>query len=271
MSTVQKSLDLISVSAISRHEAIRKALEIHGRVSTAELAARLGVSTVTIREDLKQLEQQTVLTRTRGGAIPHRGSGAELALELTSWANRGEKRAIGAHAAGLVESGSTVIIDVGSTTTEMAKALSPDLNGVTVITNGLNIALILESMPGITVIVTGGTLRPLQHSLVAPMGTLLLEKLKADVAFVGCNGVDPERGFTNSNIAEAEIKQAMVEATNRAVFLADKSKIGEVAAAFVADIDSADLLVTDAGADQEVLSALHGAGLDIDVVDPAET
>jgi DeoR family transcriptional regulator of aga operon len=257
------------LNAISRHEAIRTALEVYGRVSTSEMSARLGVSTVTIREDLKYLEQQTVLTRTRGGAIPRRGSGTELSLEMTTWANRSEKLAIGAHAASLVESGTTVIIDVGSTTTEMAKALSPELNGVTVITNGLNIALILESMPGITVIVTGGTLRPLQHSLVAPMGTVLLEKLRADLAFLGCNGVDPERGFTNSNIAEAEIKQAMVEATNRAVFLADHTKIGDVAAAFVADIERADLFVTDTGADQEVLTALQGAGLNIDVVDPA--
>jgi DeoR family transcriptional regulator of aga operon len=101
------------------------------------------------------------------------------------------------------------------------------------------------------------------------MGTVLLEKLRADLAFLGCNGVDPERGFTNSNIAEAEIKQAMVEATNRAVFLADHTKIGEVAAAFVADIERADLFVTDTGADQEVLTALQGAGLNIDVVDPA--
>jgi DeoR family transcriptional regulator of aga operon len=118
----------------------------------------------------------------------------------------------------------------------------------------------------VSVIVTGGTLRPLQHSLVAPMGTLLLDQLKADVAFLGCNGVDSSRGFTNSNIAEAEIKQAMVRSAERAVFLADHDKIGQVASAFVADVSSVDLLITDAGADPSVIANLEGDGLAIDVV-----
>jgi len=126
----------------------------------------------------------------------------------------------------------------------------------------------LESRPGVSVLVTGGTLRPLQHSLVAPMGTLLLEKLQADIAFVGCNGVDPERGFTNTNIAEAEIKQAMLNSADRKIFLADHDKIGHVASAFVADIASADLLVTDSGANEEVLGHLRDQGLEIEAVEP---
>ncbi len=118
-------------------------------------------------------------------------------------------------------------------------------------------------------IVTGGTLRTLQHSLVAPMGTLLLEKLRADVAFLGCNGVDVERGFTNANIAEAEIKQAMLRAADRGVFLADHDKIGRIASAFVADIRDADMLITDSGADGEALATLSEVGLAIEVADAA--
>ena len=130
-------------------------------------------------------------------------------------------------------------------------------------------ALILESVPGISVIVTGGTLRPLQHSLVAPMATLILDQLKADIAFLGCNGVDPTRGFTNSNIPEAEIKQAMVRSAAQTVFLADHDKIGQVASAFVADIGEADLLITDNAADEAVLGNLSAEGLAIDVVTPS--
>jgi len=103
---------------------------------------------------------------------------------------------------------------------------------------------------------------------VAPMGTLLLSKLQADVAFIGCNGVDPERGFTNANIAEAEIKQAMLESADYCVFLADHEKIGTVSSAFVAEIDKADLLVTGSGADPETLEALHDGGLETKLVDP---
>jgi DeoR family transcriptional regulator of aga operon len=258
----------VALKAALRHNTIRRAIEIDGRVSIADLKGRLGVSEVTVREDLKHLESRGMLTRVRGGAVVLRNATMEMSLEETSTTNRAEKTAIGVHAASLLENGQTVVIDVGSTTTEMAKALPPDLSRVVVITNGLNIALILEALPGVSVIVTGGTLRPLQHSLVAPMGTLLLGQLKADVAFLGCNGVDPARGFTNSNIAEAEIKQAMVRSAGKTVFLADHDKIGQVASAFVTDISGADLLITDAGADASVLSNLEGNGLAIEVVRP---
>ena len=256
----------VALKAALRHDTIRRAVEINGRVSIADLKDRLGVSEVTIREDLKHLENRGVLTRVRGGAVMSRNGVMEMSLEETSTTNHAEKMAIAAHAASMVENGQTVIIDVGSTTTEMAKALSPELSRVVVITNGLNIALILEALPGVSVIVTGGTLRPLQHSLVAPMGTLLLDQLKADVAFLGCNGVDPVRGFTNSNIAEAEIKQAMVRSATKTIFLADHDKIGEVASAFVANISAADLLITNDRADASVLGSLEGDGLAIELV-----
>ena len=259
----------VALKAALRHDAIRRAIEVDGRVSIAQLKKRLGVSEVTIRDDLRYLERRKILSRVRGGAVALRNGPMEMSLEETSTTNHAEKTAIGARAASMVKNGQTVIIDVGSTTTEMAKALSPELLRVVVITNGLNIALILESLPGISVIVTGGTLRPLQHSLVAPMGTLLLSQLKADVAFIGCNGVDPARGFTNSNIAEAEIKQAMVDSAARTVFLADHDKIGHVASAFVSDVESADLLITDDAADEAVLGSLRSEGLIIDVVRPS--
>ena len=170
----------------------------------------------------------------------------------------------------MVLSGQTIIIDVGSTTTELAKALPRDLADLVFITNGLNIALLLEPMPGTSVIVTGGTLRPLQHSLVAPMGTLLLNQLRADIAFLGCNCVDSTHGFTNTNIPEAEIKQAMVKAAQSTVFLADHDKIGRVASAFVTDVAGSDLLITDEAADMEKIEELRVAGLAVDLVAPAK-
>jgi DeoR family transcriptional regulator of aga operon len=259
----------VSLRAALRHEAICMELESHGRVSIPELSDRLGVTEVTVREDLKHLEGRGLLTRVRGGALAAPGTEVEAALELTAQTNRAEKHAIASFAASRIKSGQTVIIDVGSTTTALANALAPDLRDVVVITNGLNIAMALEKTPGVGVIVTGGTLRSLQHSLVAPMGTLILEKLKADIAFLGCNGVDVDRGFTNANIAEAEIKQAMLASADEVVFLADHSKIGSVASAFVADIDSADLLVTDSKADDGVMDALRKGGLQTEVVEPA--
>jgi len=153
---VQESGNLVALKAALRHDTIRRAIEVDGRVSIADLKERLGVTEVTIREDLKYLETAKVLTRIRGGAVVARDGGTEMPLEKTSTTNRAEKIAIGAHAASLVKNGQTIIIDVGGTTTELAKALPANLLRVVVITNGLNIALGLESHPGISVIVTGG-------------------------------------------------------------------------------------------------------------------
>jgi DeoR family transcriptional regulator of aga operon len=252
-----------SLQATLRQQAIVDILGQDGNVHVADLAGRLKVSAVTIRADLDSLESQQALRRTRGGAVPVRPRRFELPLELTRQDNAEEKRRIGRHGAGLVRSGETVIIDVGSTSTELAKALPRGLADVVVVTNALNIALELEDHPGVTVVVTGGTLRPLQHSLVAPFAAILLKEINADIAFIGCNGVDPEKGFTNTNLAEAEVKRAMIEAATRIVFLADHSKLMHVATARVAPLALADLLITDEGADPEQLRILRRAGLDI--------
>lgn len=152
---------------------------------------------------------------------------------------------------------------MGSTTTELARSLPPSLRNVVVVTSALNIALLLESHPGITVVVTGGTLRPLQHSLVNPYGTLLLQEINADKAFIGCNGVHPEKGFTNTNLQEAEVKRAMIEAARETIVLADHSKIMQVATARIAPLGAAQLLVTSSKARPEDLEALRKAGLEI--------
>lgn len=255
---------MVSLRATVRHQVILDILDESGRASIGHLRDRLGVSSVTVREDLKYLEDMGRLVRTRGGAFAMPGQRREMPLELTSQTNTREKELIGRAAASRLKNGQTVIIDVGSTTTELARALPPDLTDVVVITNALNIALLLENRPGISVVVTGGTLRPLQHSLVAPLGTVLLEKLNADVAFIGCNGVDAARGFTNTNLAEAEIKQAMIATARETVFLADHSKLGQVASAFVAEFGQADLLITDEGASEQIIADFRSAGLAVE-------
>jgi len=249
----------------ARRERILALLRQNGQVRVAELAKALGVSQVTVRADLEALERQGLLKRLRGGAVPWEARRFELPLEVTKAVHAREKEAIGKRAAALVKDGDVVILDVGSTTTEMAKALSPTLKDVVVITSALNIALLLEGHPGITVIVTGGRLRPLQHSLVNPFGTLLLEELNADKAFLGCNGVHPERGFTNTNLEEAEVKKAMVRAAREVYFLADHSKLLQVATAKITPLSAARALITDRKAPKEALEALEKAGLTVEV------
>ena len=162
--------------------------------------------------------------------------------------------------------GDTVLLDVGTTTTAIARALvaRSELRDVTVVTNGLTVALVLErASPRISVVVTGGTLRRLQHSLVNPLGTVLLEQLNASIAFIGCNGVDVRGGVTNVNVPEAEVKRAMLLNARRPVVVADGSKLGEVKVAKICDLAEVSLVVTDSSADPSILADLAAVGCDV--------
>lgn len=168
----------------------------------------------------------------------------------------------------MVASGETVLLDVGTTTTAVARALiaRTDLRDVTVFTTALNVALELEgAYPRITVVVTGGTVRPLQHSLVNPLATVLLGKINATIAFIGCNGVDVRGGVTNINLPEAEIKRAMLLAARRRVIVADGSKLGEVELAKVCDLEEVSLVITDQTADPAVVGEIQAVGCEVEL------
>jgi DeoR family transcriptional regulator of aga operon len=259
-------LAAVGVPAELRQERMHGVIEERGFARVTDLAEQFGVSTVTVRTDLQALEARGRVRRVRGAAMAQ----TERPFEATQRDLAEEKAHIGRHAATMVSSGETIMLDVGTTTTAVARALltRPELRDVTVITNSLTVAMELEpASPRITVVLTGGTLRPLQHSLVNPLGTLVLERLRASIAFTGCNGVDREGGVTNLNLAEAEIKRAMMLAAQRRVVVADGSKLGRVALAQVCEIKEVSLVVTDRTAPREVVDDLVGSGVAVDVVD----
>jgi DeoR family transcriptional regulator of aga operon len=230
-----------------------------GFVRVTDAAALLDVSEVTVRGDLSALEDAGALIRVHGGAIPKAVGRAEQSLEQAQSHAAESKRAIGAAAASLVSSGQSVILDVGSTALAVAQALvrRDDLEEVSVITNGLSIALALEpALPRFTVVVSGGTLRPLQHSLVNPGASAFLESLHADLAFIGCNGIDVDRGVTNINYPEAEVKRRMMLSAKRRILIADAGKLGQAHLGVVGSVAEFDLLVTSADAPAESLRAL---------------
>ncbi|MFS8629471.1 MAG: DeoR/GlpR family DNA-binding transcription regulator [Limnochordales bacterium] len=250
---------------MERLEYIRAAVEKEGSVRVAELSRRLGVSEATVRHDLAQLEQMGLVKRTYGGATLRRGTLYERSFREQEAQYREEKARIAEEAVKLVRPGQLVLLDVGTTTTAIARRL-PDLENLVVCTSALNIAVELERCRNVTVMVTGGTVRYKQHSLVNPLGTLLISQINADLLFLGCNGVSTEHGVTNSNLPEAEIKQAMVRAAKEVVVVADSSKIGNVAAAYVAPLSAVDMLITDAGADPEELERIRKSGVKVVVV-----
>jgi len=246
---------------LPRRDLLARMVVERGFVRVSDASDELGVSAVTVRSDLTALEASGVLQRVHGGAVS-RGS-SELPLERSLQSSADEKRLIALAAASMVRSGDSVLLDVGSTTAAVARALvaREDLRDVTVITNGLTIALELEpAIPRLLVVVTGGTLRPLQHSLVAPLAAVLLEHVHADLAIIGCNGVHADDGVTNINLPEAEIKRAMVAAASRAIVVADGSKIGGVQLGRIAPLAAFDAVITGASADARALDALRTVG-----------
>jgi DeoR family transcriptional regulator, aga operon transcriptional repressor len=250
-----------SFSTGERRDRVRALIEERAFASVAELSAEFGVSAVTVRNDLDALEAEGGVRRIRGGAMPFDAARLrerpfeEAAVEAAS-----AKARIAAAAADLLEPGMSVFLDVGTTAAAVARELlrRDGLRELTVITSGLSIALLLEAaVPRLQVVVTGGTLRPLQHSLVAPLADQVLRLLHADLALIGCNGVDAVAGVTNINLPEAEVKAAMIAAAARAVVIADGSKIGRVQLGHVADATAVDVLITDQSAPAAALAELR--------------
>ncbi|MFT2815371.1 DeoR/GlpR family DNA-binding transcription regulator [Leifsonia sp. A12D58] len=258
-----------TVPAAVRREQIRRLIDERGFVRVSELRETFGVSGVTARADLDALVAAGHISRVHGGAMPThaltRGrTDREPSFEEALASSVIPKQQIGALAASLVLSGQSIILDVGSTALAIARALvaRTDLSDVVIITNGLSIALELEqAIPRFTVIVTGGSLRPLQHSLVEPLASTILSSVHADLAFIGCNGVDATAGVTNINLPEAGVKTLMLRAAARAIVVADASKLGQAHLGTIGSLGAFDTLVTDATATNDQLAPLREAGL----------
>jgi DeoR/GlpR family transcriptional regulator of sugar metabolism len=243
-----------------RRTAILSRLAESGEVTIGELATTLGVSEMTIRRDLELLELEGLARRVRSGAISTVSRSHEPPFAVRATKSTEEKRAIGRAAAGLLEDGDTAILDVGTTTLELARNLHRRRR-LTVVTSSILIAAELGNSTDIRVIVTGGTLRPGELSLVGPAAEEPFTELNCDVAFIGVAGVDAERGLTEYNLDDARIKRAAIGAARRCIVLADRTKLGQVALARVAPLGAVDTLVTDARPDHPTVVAATNMGI----------
>ena len=254
----------------ARREQVLETVRRQQFASVADLSAAFGVSEVTIRNDLDTLAEDGRLRRVRGGAVHRATSSLEAPYEQAQDTHVAEKLTIGRLASALVESGQTVLFDAGTTAAATARSLAArtDLHDVTVFTNGIRVALELEpAIPLLNVLLTGGTLRRLQHSLVNPFGTTILEQVHGHVAFLECDGVDPAAGVTHVNVAETEIKRLMMRAARQRILLADGSKLGQISLVHLYGLGEIDLLITDASADPAMVDPLRERGLNVRVAE----
>lgn len=252
-----------------RRDRIAAAVLEDGFLPVAVASARFGVSEVTLRGDLASLEQEGRVRRVHGGATPVAPSGREFPLEDAARQGAAIKRAIARRTVSLIRPGSSVFLDVGSTTLAVAHALvdRADLGELVVVTNGLTTALALEpAIPRLTVVLTGGTLRPLQHSLVNPIAGQTLEGLHVDVAVIGCNGIDADGRVTNLNLPEAEIKRSLLGKADTRILVADGTKVGARHLGLIGQLDEFDVVVTDTVGGQALSGAAAKAQVRMEVV-----
>ena len=250
-------------STVSRRNEILTAINTDGQVYVDELSSRFGVSEVTIRNDLDQLEQKNLLIRARGGAMRIEGRvGVDYNLSEKDKLNYHEKMKIGKAAAKLIHDSETVLIDSGTATAEMVKNL-PNMEELTVITNALNIATLLMGNPGVNLTIPGGFLRRKSQSLVGPMAQRNLKNFYVDKAFLGVDGFDTKTGIYTPNIEEAHLNELMIEIANEVILLSDSSKFKKKSFAFICPVDKIDVVVTDDKIDPEDYRRLEDAGVKV--------
>ena len=245
---------------------ILELLQRQGRVSVADLAARFDVSAVTIRNDLTTLERQGLLLRTHGGAVLKPSPAAEpLAFALRKDLHQEEKERIGRAAAALVRDGESIALDASTTAWQIARHLK-DRRELTVVTNGLFIALEFLNSPGVTVVMPGGMLRPASASLVGDQGACILDRYHVQKGFFGGGGFTLEEGLTDTNQYEVELKQRMVERSKEVIAVVDSSKWGQVTFAALVALDRLDRVITDDGAPPDMIAALRQRGIEVMLV-----
>jgi DeoR family transcriptional regulator of aga operon len=205
-----------------RRRAILDILNRDGRVLVTEMAGQFHTSQVTIRKDLEILHAHGLVHRTHGGALPAReGALEDPTLREKEKLHRKEKLHIAAAAARLVKEGQVVILDSGTTTTAIARALR-NFQNLTIVTNAVNIAAELAGAR-VEVILTGGTLRKNSFSLVGPIAEETLRRLNADILFLGVDGFDVHYGLSTPNLLEAKVNRVMAEVAKRTVAVCDSS------------------------------------------------
>jgi DeoR/GlpR family transcriptional regulator of sugar metabolism len=252
-----------------RKQAILDRLNSSGETAISDLAKEFGLSEMTIRRDLETLELDGFVRRVRGGAIPSQSRSYEPPHITRTGFEHEAKIRIGRAAAALLSDNETAIIDGGTTTLELARAIDAKLQ-LTLITSSILIASELSAKPNIRTIVTGGILRRGEMSLIGARAENSFSDLNCDSVFLGVAGISSSKGLTEYNLDDTRVKQEAIKAGSRVVVLADATKIGKIAFANVAPIDVVDILITNASPNNKEISQIRDAGIEVIHVEPIQ-
>ncbi|TZE81508.1 DeoR/GlpR family DNA-binding transcription regulator [Calorimonas adulescens] len=247
--------------AAERRARIKKMLLERRFIKVSELTKVFDVSDETIRRDLDELEKEGILKKNYGGAVLTEDSYVVPPLRVRNEENLEEKMAIGRKMAEIIDDGSFVILDAGSTTLCVARALRD--KSINVLTNDLNISYELSNCPNINVFITGGLLKKETMSLIGPEAVRNIQVYNASAAIIGTGGITFDKGFTAGDTFEAEVKRAMMSSSDRVIIVADSSKINKRAMVSFADISEVDEVVIAGQVDVDFVSGLADIGIKV--------
>ena len=255
---------------LERQKQILDYLEKNRKATTNELSEMLGVSATTIRTDLNQMDKEHLLTKTHGGALYLDTS---INKELTAKAyffderaleNRAAKEEIADEAVKYIKDHMCIFLDASSTAYTLGMKLT-GFTELTVITNGINLALSLKDVPGITVILTGGIVTSASSSIEGLLGEDLLRKIHTDIAFVSARGFSIENGLTDFSIYEADLKRMCIKASSKTIALVDHTKYDTTSISSYASLDDVNLVITDSGLSSHTQEIYEKSGVDIQI------
>ena len=251
--------------AVERRDKILRSITQKGRVTVDELIDKFKVSGATIRRDLEFLERQNLIQRAHGGAMskswvmfePDYSEQKERFLE--------EKKRIGREASKLVQEGEVIFLEASTTVLQLAKCIR-DRRNLTIVTNSLDIVREFDRNKEIDLVLTGGTLKRRTHALIGPLAEVSLRQVRLDKVFVGISALDVSYGMTMATLEEAQTRKEIHQATNKIIVLSDHSKFGKQNFAYIAPVDSIDILITDKGIPKETKKKIEKMGTEVRVV-----
>ena len=244
-----------------RQSHILQYIQQNYNASIIELSEKFNVSSMTIRRDLDELENHKLVVRVHGGAIVPKET-AGLREDVRAARNMTQKSRIGDAAVRLVKNGQTIFIDAGTTTMELANRLK-DHQGLTVVTNSVKVLYTLAESPGINLIGLGGAVFGGAWSFIGPLADKAIGHFHSDLAFLGISALSLDRGLSEYNYFEGDIKNLIIKQSQRTILLADSSKFEKVSPHSVAPLSDIDVIITDDLLAEELAAAYRKTGVEL--------
>lgn len=245
-----------------RHQFILEKLKKEGKVSILDLVEEMEVSGVTIRKDLKLLEDKNLLFRTRGGGSINNPYAVDRPIYEKEFINSDEKKRIAKAAIELIGQTDSIMIGSGTTVFEVARALYPSKH-LTVITPALKVGLELCNRPNVEVLQLGGLIRQNSSSVAGMHAIRVLEEISCSLLFLGVDGIDIEFGISISNLAEATLNQKMIETTQTIVVVADSTKFDRRGLGRICSLEQVKYIVTDNKVSKNTIKAIEERGVKV--------